>query len=398
MQMLARQIDGYLEKSSWIRKMFETGMELKAKHGADAVCDFSLGNPDLPPPPAVAEGMRALADKAGLPLALGYMPNAGYPHVREALAGRLAAEQGVPVGPGDVMLTCGAAGGLNALFRAVLEPGEEVLCPAPFFVEYVFYAQNHQGVLRPVPARPLTFELDLPAMEAAITDKTRVVLVNSPNNPSGAVYTAEQLAALGDILARKSREHGRPIYLVSDEPYRFLTFDGVQAPPVLPVYEYAVVVNSFSKNLSLAGERVGYVAVNPAMPGKQALLDGLVLANRILGFVNAPAIGQQLAAMALDSQVDVSVYAARREAMAEVLTAGGYNFTMPKGAFYFFPEAPGGDDVAFVGALQEELVLAVPGSGFGYPGFFRLTFCVDEAIIRRSRDGFAKAMEKYARK
>lgn len=395
MQMLAKQIDGYLEKSSWIRKMFETGMELKAKHGADAVCDFSLGNPDLPPPPAVADGLRVLADKVGAPLALGYMPNPGYPHVREALATRLAKEQRVLLQASDVIVTCGAAGGLNALFRAVLEPGEEVVCPAPFFVEYVFYVQNHGGNLKPVPAKPLTFELDLAAMEAAITDKTRVVLINSPNNPSGAVYTAAELAGLVDILARKTAQYGRPIFLVADEPYRFLAFDGVEVPPVLPAYEYAVVVSSFSKNLSLAGERVGYVAVNPAMPGKTALLDGLVLTNRILGYVNAPAVGQQLAAMAMDSQVDVSVYAARRTAMAEVLQAGGYTFTMPKGAFYFFPEAPGGDDVAFVAALQEELVLAVPGTGFGYPGFFRLTFCMDEAIIRRSAEGFAKARKKF---
>ena len=395
MQILATQIDGYLEKSSWIRKMFETGMELKAKHGADAVCDFSLGNPDLPPPPAVADGLRTLADKSQAPLALGYMPNPGYPFVREALAGRLAAEQQVPLQGSDIIITCGAAGGLNALFRAVLEPGEEVVCPAPFFVEYVFYVQNHGGALKPVPAKPLTFELDLAAMEAAITEKTRVVLINSPNNPSGAVYTAGELAGLADILARKTAQYGRPIFLVADEPYRFLAFDGVTVPPVLPAYEYAVVVSSFSKNLSLAGERVGYVAVNPSMPGKAALLDGLVLTNRILGFVNAPAIGQQLAAMALDSQVDVSVYAARRDAMAEVLEAGGYRFTMPKGAFYFFPEAPGGDDVAFVAALQEELVLAVPGTGFGYPGFFRLTFCMDESIIRRSKDGFARAIAKF---
>lgn len=397
MQILSKQIDGYLEKSSWIRKMFEAGAELKAKHGEDAVCDLSLGNPDVPPPAVVADGLHELADTVCKPLGMGYMPNPGYPHVREALANWLGRQQEAPLKGSDVILTVGAAGGLNCLFKAVLEPGEEVMCPAPFFVEYVFYVQNHGGELKAVPAKPLTFELDLEAMEAAITDKTRVVLINSPNNPSGAVYSAQELDGLADILRKKSAQYGRPIFLASDEPYRFLTFDGAVVPPILPVYEHALVVSSFSKNLSMAGERVGYVALNPSMPGKEQLMNGLVLANRILGYVNAPAIGQQLALKAMGAEADVSVYEARRAAMVEVLDAAGYRYTKPRGGFYFFPEAPGGDDVAFVRALQDELVLAVPGSGFGYPGFFRLTISVEEAIIRRSKEGFTRAMENYAK-
>ncbi|MBU1002417.1 MAG: pyridoxal phosphate-dependent aminotransferase [Proteobacteria bacterium] len=396
MQMLSKQVVGYIEKSSWIRKMFEIGIELKAQHGEDAVCDFSLGNPDLAPPPAVGKALANVAQSADKPFAFGYMPNPGYPFARKALAGHLSKEQGVDIGSDDVVITCGAAGALNAIMRAVLDHGDEVLSPAPYFVEYGFYTQNHGGVFTSVPAKPLTFELDLEAMAAAINPKTRIVLINSPNNPSGAVYTEDELKGLAAILKAKTEEYGRPIYLVADEPYRFLVFDGIEVPSILPLYDYAIAVSSFSKNLSLAGERVGYAVVAPQMPGKGQLLGGLILANRILGFVNAPAIGQKIMAEALGSQVNVTVYAERRKAMTEVLDAAGYNFSMPKGAFYFFPEAPGGDDVAFVAALQEELILAVPGTGFGCPGYFRLAFCVGEEVIRRSAAGFKKAYRKLA--
>lgn len=394
MQILASQVAGYLERASWIRKMFEEGARLKAEFGADQVYDFSLGNPDLPPPAAVAAGLRDLAEQADRPFALGYMPNAGYDDARTKLAAHLAQEQGAPLAAGDLVLTCGAAGGLNALLRAVLEPGEEVLAPAPFFVEYGFYTENHGGVFRTVRAKEPTFDLDLAAMEAAIGPKTRVVLVNSPNNPTGAVYAQEQMEGLAAILRKKTAEYGRPVFLAADEPYRFLVFDGAQVPALLPLYEYAVVVSSFSKNLSLAGERVGYVAVAPQMPDKGRLMAGLILANRILGFVNAPAVGQKLMAAALGSSVDVNVYAARRRAMAEVLDAAGYEYALPKGAFYFFPKAPGGDDVAFVQKLKEQRILAVPGTGFGCPGYFRLTFCVDEKVIRAAGEGFKKARGK----
>jgi len=393
MAMLASQIKEYLERASWIRRMFEAGIELKKQYGEEAVCDFSLGNPDLPPPPAVKQALVDIAAVADQPFALGYMPNPGYPGVRAALAAQLSKEQGVAVAAGDVILTCGAAGGLNAFFRAVLEPCDEVVCPAPFFVEYGFYVQNFGGGLVPVKAMPPTFGLDVQAMAAAVTAKTRVVLINSPNNPTGAIYPREQLQALADLLRDKSARFGRPIYLVSDEPYRFLTYGKAEVPSLLPLYEQAVVASSFSKNLSLAGERVGYLLVNPAMPGKEELLAGLTLTNRILGYVNAPAIGQKILAKALGSQVDTSVYAARRQAMAEVLDAAGVEYAMPMGGFYFFPKAPGGDDLAFVKRLQEQRILAVPGTGFGFPGYFRLAFCVDEKVIRRSAEGFQKAVK-----
>lgn len=392
MAVIAPHIQDYLQRSSWIRKMFETGAELKARHGVDAVCDFSLGNPDLAPPEEVFAALEQLARRDQR---FGYMPNPGYPEARETLASFLSKEQGAAVSAQDVVLTCGAAGALNSVFRAVLEPEDEVLCPAPFFVEYGFYAENFGGRLTPVPSRADDFSLDLDAVERAIGPKTRVVLINSPHNPTGRVYSEGELQSLAVILSAKSREFGRDILLISDEPYRFLTYDGVSVPPLLPLYPFTVVVSSFSKSLGLAGERIGYALVNPSMPGKQELLAGLVLTNRILGFVNAPAVGQRLMQQALGARVDVGIYSRRRQAMVEVLEGAGITFFMPQGAFYFFPQAPGGDDLAFVQTLQQELILAVPGRGFGFPGYFRLAFCVDEAVIRRSASGFKKAVAAF---
>lgn len=393
MPVISPQISNHLEHSSMIRRMFEAGIALKKEHGADKVCDFSLGNPDLPAPPAVVDAMRELAERSDEPLFFGYMPNGGYPWAREALADFLSKEQNLALSSHEVILTCGAAGGLNAFFKAVLAPGDEVLVSAPYFVEYGFYVGNHQGSFKAVNSLPLTFQLDLDAVAAAITPRTRAVMINTPNNPTGQVYTEDSLKALAGILSRKSAEYGRPIFLVSDEPYRFLTFDGVTVPPLLPLYEYAVVVGSFSKSLGLAGERIGYLALSPDMPGRERLEAALMMTNRILGFVNPPAVGQHLMTAALGSQVDVQIYARRREAMAKVLRGAGISFAMPQGAFYFFPEAPGGDDKAFAARLVDELVLAVPGTGFGGPGHFRLAFCVAEEVILRSAEGFKRAAE-----
>src|SRR5512146_180266 len=266
MDVVHPEIRQQMQDASWIRRMFDAGLELKKRVGADRVFDFSLGNPDVPPPAGAAGVLRGLAESAVRPGGLGYCPNAGLPAARAALARKIAREQGVPVEGRHVVLTCGAAGGLVTFFRAVLEPGDEVVCPAPYFVEYGAYAGHFGGVLRPVPALPPAFELDVAALEAAIGPRTRVVVVNTPNNPAGSIYSEEELRALGEVLARKNAGRERPIFLVSDEPYRALAYDGVAVPPVLPVSPFAVVVGSFSKSLSLAGERVGYIAASPTMP------------------------------------------------------------------------------------------------------------------------------------
>ena len=332
MQLVSSQIENYQKNSSWIRRMFEAGIELKKKYGEEAVCDFSLGNPDLTPPKAIIDGIKQMAIDADKPAGLGYMPNAGYDDVRQALAEYLTKEQGIAIGKQHLILTVGAAGGLNAFFRAVLTPGEEVLCPAPYFVEYGFYVGNYGGVLKPVKSIEPDFHLDLKGFEAAITEKTRAVIINSPNNPSGVIYSKDELKALAVILQKATEKYGRPIFLISDEPYRFLAFDGAVVPPVLPLYTYSVVIGSFSKNLALAGERVGYVAINPTMENVQSLISGVIMTNRILGFVNAPCIGQRLMKAALGTNADATEYVKRRKLMADVLTDAGLKFTMPLGA------------------------------------------------------------------
>lgn len=392
MQLLSDTIEDSVGKGSMIRQMFEAGITLKKEHGENAVCDFSLGNPDLPPPRAVATGMRALADSLDQPYSLGYMPNGGFGWARAALAGHLSKEQGVPLNADDVILTCGAAGGLNVLFKSVLDPGDEVLALTPCFVEYGSYVANHGGVFKTVRTRPDTFAIDLDAVDAAVGPRTRALIINSPNNPTGQIYSREEVTALAALLDKRSTDANRPIYLVSDEPYRFLAYDDVEVPSLLSLYRYAVVASSFSKNLSMPGERTGYLALSPLMQGREGLMNGLVYANRVLGFVNPPVVGQHLMLAALDAGVDASVYKRRRDAMASVLSSAGYEFQLPKGAFYFFPKAPGGDDVAFAARLMKHLVLVVPGSGFYGPGHIRLAFCVDESVIYRAADGLKKAV------
>lgn len=392
MQVIAEGIQKQMAGASWIRKMFEKGLELKKQFGAENVYDFSLGNPDIPAPARAGEVLRGLADRAVQPFGMGYCPNSGLPEFREALAAFLAGQQQVPVQASHIVVTCGAAGALTSFFRAVLEPGDEVMCPAPYFVEYGSYCGHFGGVLKPVRALPPDFQPDIAAMEAAISDKTRVIIVNSPNNPTGCIYSHATLERLAAMVDRVNAKRSRALFLVSDEPYRFLAYDGAVVPPVLPLSPFTLVLGSFSKNLSMAGERIGYLAASPAMPDVGLLVSAVTMTNRTLGFVNAPVLGQRLAMALLNEGVDVSIYARRRAAMAKVLADAGIRFTMPQGAFYFFPEAPGGDDQAFVQALLAHNVLAVPGAGFGFPGYFRLSFSVDEQVIEKSAKGFKAAV------
>ncbi len=389
--VISSKMLGFMEKSSWIRKMFEEGARLKAKHGTDKVCDFSLGNPDLPPPDAFQKALEtAASDKS--PGVHAYMPNAGIPMTRKKVAGFVGREHQVPVSEQEIIMTCGAAGGLNIIFKAILDPGEEVIVPRPYFVEYGFYVDNHGGRLVPVGSNH-DFSLNLKEIEGAINHSTKAVLINSPNNPSGKIYSDEEIRALSDLLTRTSKRLGHPVFLVSDEPYRRLVFDDLAVPPILRHYPDSLVTTSFSKDLSIPGERIGYVAVHPDASSRDTLIGALTLANRILGYVNAPALMQRVISMALDACVDTGKYQKRRDRFADILQDAGYDFIMPQGAFYFFPRTPIPDDTEFVRLLQEELILAVPGSGFGMPGHFRLAFCVDDEVIERSREGFKRAFD-----
>lgn len=387
---VAKKMSLFAEQSSWIRKMFEEGARMKAEHGADNVFDFSLGNPDVPPPPKFTEILQELAgnDKPG---AHAYMPNGGYPYVREALAHRLSAEQGVIIDQGDVLMTCGAAGALNVLLKSVLDPGDEVIILSPFFVEYKFYVDNHGGVTKVVPTDD-EFNLDLEAIESALTDKTKVVLINSPNNPTGQIYSSESIQRLGKLLDSFEDKCCKTIYLVSDEPYRKIVFDDIEVPSIMNATRNSIVISSYSKDLSLPGERIGYLAVHPDIKDKKSLIDAMTLANRILGFVNAPALMQRVVEHLQDVTVDTSIYARRREVFCAILDDAGYEYIKPKGAFYLFPKSPIEDDVEFCAILQQEKILAVPGRGFGAPGYFRLAFCVDDAVISRSTDAFKRAI------
>jgi len=388
---VSARIKAAMEGSSWIRRMFEEGAELKARLGPEKVYDFTLGNPDLEPPPEFKEELVAAAQDPR-PRLHAYMPNAGLPQTRVALAEHLGRIHGLPFQAEDVVLTCGAAGGLNVILKALLDPGEEVIIFAPYFPEYLFYADNHGGVPRVVETDG-EFRLDLNRVEKALSPRTRAVIINSPNNPTGQIYDAESLKGLGQLLSRRRRGQGRPVYLVADEPYRRLVYDGAALPSIFAAYPHTLLATSFSKDLSIPGERLGYVAVSPRAAGWEELAAGMILANRILGFVNAPALMQRVVAGLTEVAVDITPYAARRRLLGEVLQQAGYEFFLPRGAFYFFPRAPGGDDLALMARLKQENILAVPGRGFGRPGYFRLAFCVPEKTIAAAAEGFARARE-----
>jgi aspartate aminotransferase len=379
-------------RSSWIRKMFEEGARLKAEFGESNVFDFSLGNPNLDPPEAFRRVLRELLEEDP-PGCHGYMPNAGLPAVREAVAAQASREQGVELQGKHVVMSVGAGGALNAILRAILEPGDEVVVPKPYFVEYDFYLENHRGTLRTVPTAE-DFDLLMEPLEEAINARTRAVLINSPNNPTGKVYSRDNLLELRDLLERKSAEHGRPIYLMSDEPYRKIVYDGLEVPGVLSLFPNSIVCTSYSKDLSLAGERIGYVAVSPRVPEVDVLLGGLTLTTRILGFVNAPALMQRAVGRLQGVSVDVDRYRRNRDRLFEALVEAGYRCHKPEGAFYLFPRSPIPDDVAFVRELQRENILAVPGSGFGGPGHFRLAYCCSPETVERSLPGFRRAIER----
>jgi aspartate aminotransferase len=395
---VAEGIKNALASSSMIRKMFEEGMQLKKQHGADKVFDFSLGNPDIEPPEAFHEIFVKLAneDEKG---SHGYMPNAGYPHVKEALAKKVNREQNVEIDGSHIVMAAGAAGGLNAVFKTICNPGDEVIVSRPYFMEYRAYTANHGAKLVEVDSLD-NFDLDLAAIGAALCEKTAAVLINSPNNPTGKVYPARVLASLASLLAEYGKKTGRLPYLVSDEPYREIAYN-VDVPPVLSCFSESIVVSSYSKSLSLPGERIGFIAVSSAISGKEDIINGLIYATRILGFVNAPALMQRIVASLTEARVDVSIYAGRRDAFMKVLNEAGIEYAVPEGAFYLFCKVPKrkngeqADDKTFVEHLKKHLILGVPGSGFGKSGWLRFAYCVDEKIISASEAAFKAAMESW---
>ena len=390
---LSNKVKQFVEEGGWIRRMFEAGIILRQQYGDDKVFDLSLGNPVAEPPPRFKEELRRLAQDP-IPGMHRYMPNSGYPETREAVAAGLRAETGMPFTLNEVIMTCGAAGALNVVLKTILNPEEEVIFFAPYFVEYGYYTDNHGGisVIAPTDAN---FQPDLAALEGLITPRTRAVLINSPNNPSGAVYSADLLNDMAGILKRKAAQYASEIFLVSDEPYRRIIYDGLTYPQVFPHYEASIVVHSHAKDLALPGERIGYIAVSPAYEDRTELVDGFTFCNRILGFVNAPALMQHAIRDLQGISVDVTDYQRKRDYLYGQLTEMGYSVFKPQGAFYLFPKSPIEDDVAFVEELQKWNVLVVPGRGFGSPGYFRVSYCLEDRVLEGAMEGFAKVAGQF---
>ena len=389
---ISTKIQNYMERASWIRKMFEQGIELKAKLGADRVFDFSLGNPNLEPPDQVRKTiLEVMGDER--PGKHAYMPNAGLKESREAVASFLAKEHGVPITWEHVIMTCGAGGALNVALKTILDQGDEVVVLSPYFVEYLFYADNHNGVGKLAKTNE-DFTLNMDEIESAITPKTKAIILNSPNNPSGRIYDENSLRKLGRLFEKIKEKNNQTIHILSDEPYSKIVYDGVTVPSIFKVYADSIIATSYSKDLSLPGERIGYLAVNPRMENWKQVIDGLTFCNRILGFVNAPALMQRILIKLQGVTVNVSEYKWKRDHLCRGLADAGYSFIKPEGAFYLFPKSPIADDVKFVNFLLQENILAVPGTGFGTPGYFRLAYCVADKVIEGSLAGFRRAIQK----
>lgn len=389
--VISQKVAQFVKEGGWIRKMFESGISLKNRYGDKNVFDLSLGNPVIEPPKEFHEELLRLAYAQDVGMHR-YMPNAGYPETRHSIASALSNEIGIPFSLDDIVMTCGAAGGLNVVLKTLLDPGDEVIIFAPYFVEYVYYIDNHRGVtvVAPTDSR---FYPDLDVLASMIGPKTKAVIINSPNNPSGAVYPVSLVADIGKLLRKASTKHGRDIFLVSDEPYRNILYDGLTYPHVFSHYNASIAVTSHAKDLALPGERIGYIATNPSYEAKMELVDGFTFCNRILGFVNAPAIMQRAVRALQGVTVDIAQYQKKRDYLYSRLTSIGYSVEKPMGAFYMFPRVPsGGDDVAFVDKLLTHNVLVVPGKGFGAPGFFRISYCVHDDVLDGSIEGFSAVM------
>jgi aspartate aminotransferase len=385
---VAKTIQKQLEHSSWIRRMFEEGIRLKAERGAENIFDFTLGNPSEDPPAGVmATFLRLSALNA--PGSHGYMPNSGYPKTRKAVAQRLHRDTGIEFTENHVVMTVGCAGAMNVALKAILDEGDEVIVPMPFFPDYQFYITNHGGKMVPVETDE-AFSLDIPAIESKITPRTKAIILNSPNNPTGVIYSESVLRSLESVLQRA----GHAIFVLSDEPYKSIVYDGAKCPEMASIISNCMITTSYSKVWALAGERIGYLAISPRIPGADALSNACNFTNRILGFINAPAIWQHVAAEAPEEMTDIAAYQEKRDLLCNGLAKLGYDVRKPQGAFYVFLKTPISDDMAFSRVLQDEGVLAVPGAGFGRGGYVRLSLTVPRETIVRSLPAFGRALQK----
>jgi aspartate aminotransferase len=383
-------------QEGWTRKMFEAGIQMKRTYGVENVYDFSLGNPDVEPPPDVQQKLIEAVSQPTLGMHR-YMPNAGYEDVREEIASYIAGRTSLPFTSHHVFMTVGCAGGVNIVLKSMLNRGDEVIVPSPFFWEFKNYVENFGGIVKFVETKP-DFQLDIETIAAAVTDKTKAVLINSPNNPTGVVYSEQSLKELADLLYAE-RGKGREIYIISDEAYRKLVYSDSTLPELFHIYDWVISATSHSKDLALPGERIGYVAISPNIKDVELLVSGMVIAIRVLGFVNAPALFQRLVAPLQNTSVSIAEYQKKRDVMYETLMEAGFECVKPTGAFYMFPKSPVKDELKFVMSMQqEERILVVPGRGFGRSGYFRIAYCVPLEMIYKARPGFLRAGERYIQK
>jgi aspartate aminotransferase len=394
--MISKRIREEIEEASWIRRMFEEGIRMRRSRGEDKVFDFSLGNPDVEPPNEVKEALvRALLDpRRGLHR---YMPNNGFEESREEIASYLSEHYGLSFSKDHVFMTSGCAGGMNIILKTLLDRGDEVIIPSPYFMEYRYYVESHGGVPRLVDT-DTHFQLSVEAIEEAISDRTKAIIINSPNNPTGAVYHETLLRSLAELLQRERRK-GRFIYIVSDEAYRKFVYEGLTLPNLFRIYDLLFAVYTHSKDLALPGERIGYIAISPYLEHLETIVSGLMFSSRALGFVNAPALFQRTVPRFQRNSIDVADYEQKRDMFYQGLIAAGLEVVKPQGAFYMFPRSPCQDELEFVQALKEEEgILVVPGRGFGKKGYVRIAYCVPKEKIERAIDGFKRVTARFLKK
>ena len=393
--MISNKMMEYVSNSSIIRAMFEEGKRLSSIYGEENVFDFSLGNPNVEPPENIKKAIVEILSEEAPNLVHGYMNNSGYEDIRAKIASHLSKKYKLKLTSNNLIMTCGAAGGLNILLKTLLNPGDEVITFAPFFGEYKNYANNFEGNLVVVPSNPETFEPDLDTLKEKITSRTKAIIINSPNNPTGVVYSETLIKELAELLNKKQEELNTSIYLISDEPYREIVYDGVKVPYILNYYRNSFIGYSYSKSLSLPGERIGYIVCHGEMDDFENVMQALNVANRILGFVNAPSLFQRVIGKCLDTEVDVNIYKRNRDLLYNHLTKIGFSCVKPQGAFYLFPKSLIADDKKFAEEAKKFNILLVPGSAFGCPGYFRLSYCISYEKIEKSLDAFDKLAKIY---
>lgn len=393
--MISNKMEKLVKGSSTIRAMFEEGKKLSAKYGEENVFDYSLGNPNVEPPEEVKKAIIDIINEEPQNLVHGYMNNAGYEDVRKKIADFINKKNNTNFTENNIVMTCGAAGGLNIILKTLLNPEDEVIVIAPFFGEYQNYVNNFDGKLVVVQSNKETFQPDIEALEKGITPKTKAIIINTPNNPTGVIYSEESLTKMAEVLKKKEKEYGTSIYLISDEPYKEIAYDGSEVPFLLKYHKNSFIGYSYSKSLSLPGERIGYVVANSEMDDYEDIIQSLNVANRILGFVNAPSLFQRVIGRILGAEVDVNIYKKNRDLLYNHLISLGFECVKPQGAFYLFPKSLIPDDKAFAEAAKKYNLLIVPGSSFGCPGYFRLSYCISYEKIEKSLQAFTKLAEEF---